>query len=81
MDEYVCMTVRSRPGEGADEFHKRLIVFWSHVLRSRKDEYDQVYAETTRFEIAGVAVQISVPVLAFVALRADRELRARPGPT
>ena len=53
MDEYVCVTVKSRPGEGAGEFHKRLVAFWSHVLRSRKDEYEQVYAETTRFEATG----------------------------
>ena len=53
MDEYVCVTARSRPGEGASGFHKRLIEFWSHVLRSRPDDYARVYAETTRFETAG----------------------------
>ena len=53
MDEYVCVTVKSRPGEGAYAFHKRLIAFWSHILRSRKTEYDRVYAETTRFETVG----------------------------
>ena len=53
VDEYACVTVRSRPGEAADDFNKRLIVFWSHVLRSRPDEYERVYAETTRFVPAG----------------------------
>lgn len=53
MDEYVCVTVRSRPGEPADEFNKRLIAFWSDMLRGRKDEYDRVYAETTKFAPAG----------------------------
>jgi hypothetical protein len=53
VDEFVCLTVKSRPGEGADSFQKRLIVFWSHVLRTRPDEYAQVHAETTRFEPTG----------------------------
>ena len=50
MDDYLCLTMRSRAAEGAEEFNKRLIVFWSHVIRTRPDEYAQVYAETTRFE-------------------------------
>jgi hypothetical protein len=53
VDEYVCVTVKSRPGEPPDQFNKRLIAFWSHALRSRPDEYERVYAETTRFEAAG----------------------------
>ena len=53
LDEYICVTVRSRPGEPADAFNKRLIDFWSAMLRSRKAEYERVYAETTRFHPAG----------------------------
>ena len=49
MDDYVCVTVRSRSGELADGFNKRLIDFWTALLRARKDEYERVYAETTRF--------------------------------
>lgn len=49
MDEYVCVTVRSGPGESAEGFNKRLIDFWSGMLRARKDDYERVYAETTRF--------------------------------
>lgn len=49
MDEYVVVTVRSGPGEPADAFIKRLIGFWSGMLRTRKDEYERVYAETSRF--------------------------------
>lgn len=45
----MCVTVRSRPGESADQFHKRLIAFWSGVLRARKADYERVYAETSRF--------------------------------
>jgi hypothetical protein len=49
LDEYVCVTVRSRANEPADEFNKRLIAFWSGMLRGRKDQYDRVHAETSRF--------------------------------
>ena len=48
VDEYVCVTVCSRPGESADGFNKRLIDFWSRMLRARKNDYERVYAETTR---------------------------------
>jgi hypothetical protein len=53
VEEFVCMTVRSRPGESADGFNKRLIDFWSGMLRARKADYERVYAETTRFAAAG----------------------------
>jgi hypothetical protein len=56
VDEYVCLTVKSRPGETPDEFNKRLISFWSHMLRDRKSDYEQVYAETTKFVPAGSRV-------------------------
>jgi len=50
VDEYVCVTLKSHSGEGADAFNKRLIVFWSHMIRDQPDAYLHVYAETTRFE-------------------------------
>jgi hypothetical protein len=53
VSDYVCVTVRSRPGERADAFGKRLTAFWSDVLRARKPDYERVYAETTQFEAAG----------------------------
>jgi hypothetical protein len=53
VDEYLCVTVTSRPGESADDFHRRLISFWSGVIRTRPEEYKLVYAESTRFEPAG----------------------------
>jgi hypothetical protein len=49
MDEYVCITIRSRPEETVDAFNKRLIDFWSVMLRGKKAEYEGVYAETTKF--------------------------------
>jgi hypothetical protein len=56
VDEYVCVTVRSTPGEGADAFNKRLVAFWSHMLRGRPDDFERVYAETTKFQPAGEIV-------------------------
>jgi hypothetical protein len=56
VDEYVCVTVRSAPGEGADGLNKRLVAFWSHMLRARPDDFERVYAETTRFQPAGEVV-------------------------
>jgi hypothetical protein len=53
VDEYLCVTVKSHTGEGTDEFNKRLIGFWSHMIRDRPDEYADVYAETTRYEPVG----------------------------
>jgi hypothetical protein len=53
MDEYVCLTVLSRPGEGQADFAARLSRFWTHMLRSRQDDFERVYAETTEFEDAG----------------------------
>jgi hypothetical protein len=52
VDEYVCVTVRSRPGEAADAFNKRLIDFWTGMLRRWPDKYERVYAETARFAVA-----------------------------
>ena len=53
MDDFICLTVRARPGEGEAEFSARLTRFWTHMLRSRPDDFEKVYAETTRFETGG----------------------------
>jgi hypothetical protein len=53
MDEYVCITVLSRQGEGQADYAARLSRFWTHMLRSRQDDFERVYAETTEFEDAG----------------------------
>ena len=53
MEEYVCITILSRPGEGQGEFAARLSQVWTRMLRQRKDDFDKVYAETTEFEDAG----------------------------
>jgi hypothetical protein len=53
MDEYVCVTVLSRPSETEADFAARLSRFWTQLLRTRKNDFERVYAETTRFEDAG----------------------------
>ena len=63
----MVVTVRSRPGESADAFNKRLIDFWSGVLRGRKAEYERVYAETSRFKADGDRLTRQYMVAADVA--------------
>ena len=76
MDEYLCVTVRSRPGEPADGFNKRLIDFWTGMIRGRPDEYKQVYAETTRFAPAGDRVTRQYMVEVGIAELLGTELAA-----
>lgn len=49
MEEYLCITVLSRPAESEPEFAARLSRFWTHMLRNHKDAFEKVYAETTAF--------------------------------
>ncbi len=53
MDDYLCLTIQSAPGEAVDDFRRRLIAFWSHMLRDREAVFERVYAETTRFTVVG----------------------------
>ncbi|HEY8504129.1 MAG TPA: hypothetical protein VIL46_06070 [Gemmataceae bacterium] len=53
MDEYLCLTVRSRPGEAEGEFKARLSAFWTHMHRDLPDDFERVYAETTAFTTEG----------------------------
>jgi antirestriction protein len=46
-DEYCCVTVKSHPTEGRESFNRRLIAFWSRMLREHKDTYVRVYAESS----------------------------------
>ena len=55
MEEYVCLTVLSRPGEAQADFASRLSQFWTHLLRNRKADFEKVYAETTSFEVRWAA--------------------------
>lgn len=53
MEEYVALTLRSNPGESEATFKARITAFWTHMLRTRPDDYEKVYAEATKFERAG----------------------------
>ena len=50
MTEYVCVTIASKPGEATAAFQTRLYAFWTHMLRTKLDDYEKVYAETTQFQ-------------------------------
>lgn len=52
MDEFICITVVSALEEDEAAFSARLSRFWTHMLRSFKDDFEKVYAETTEFEAA-----------------------------
>ena len=49
MDDYLCVTLRSRADEKESDFQSRLSTFWTHMLRNRPDDYERIYAEATKF--------------------------------
>jgi hypothetical protein len=49
MTDYVCLTLLAHPGEPEAAFKARLTAFWTHLLRTRPDDYEKVYAEASRF--------------------------------
>jgi hypothetical protein len=49
MTEYICLTLISSPGESEAAFKARLSAFWTHLLRTRKPDYEKVYAEASQF--------------------------------
>ena len=53
MDDFVCLTLVSRPGESEAVFSSRLTRFWTHMLRHFPSDFEKVYAETTAFETQG----------------------------
>jgi hypothetical protein len=53
MDEYLCITLLSRPNENQSEFSGRLSQFWTYMLRTHPAEFEKVYAETTAFGAHG----------------------------
>ena len=50
VEDYLCITVQSQPGESQDAFKSRLSVMWSAMLREDDVQFENVYAETVRFE-------------------------------
>jgi hypothetical protein len=53
MDEFVCLTILAHPGEPEAAFKSRLTAFWTHMLRTKPDDYEKVYAEAKAFETTG----------------------------
>jgi hypothetical protein len=50
MTEYVCLTLLGHAGESHGAFQSRLYAFWTHILRTRPDDYEKVYSEAVEFE-------------------------------
>src|SRR5690242_10108392 len=76
MDEYVCITVLSRPGEAQVEFAGRLSQLWTQMLRQRKADFEKVYAETTVFEECAGCWSRQYLVQAVVVEVVENDLRA-----
>jgi hypothetical protein len=53
MNEFLCLTLLSQPGESQAAFQTRLYGYWTHILRSHPDEYEKVYSEAVKFETEG----------------------------
>jgi hypothetical protein len=51
VDDYVCVTIVGNSSESQADFKSRLTAFWSHYLRTRPDDYEAVYAESTEFDL------------------------------
>ncbi|HEY1376910.1 MAG TPA: hypothetical protein VGF55_08950 [Gemmataceae bacterium] len=76
MDEYLCITVVSEPGEAQAVFAARLSKFWTHMLRNHPAEFERVYAETTEFGSDGDRISRQYLVEAGVADLLEREFAA-----
>jgi hypothetical protein len=76
VDEYVCVSVASLPGESAEDFGRRLTAFWTSVLRSRPADYQRVFAESTQFESAGDCLKRQYLIGMDVAKTLERDLIA-----
>jgi hypothetical protein len=50
VEEFVCLSVRSKPGETVEQFSTRLSQFWSAMLREIPDDFEKVYAESIKWE-------------------------------
>jgi hypothetical protein len=76
MNDYLCITVASQPGEGQGDFAARLSRFWTHMLRNHPADFERVYAETTAFESAGDRVTRMYLVEEGVVDALEREFRS-----
>jgi hypothetical protein len=76
LDEYLCVTVLSQPGESETDFKSRLSRFWTHMLRNHQDEFEQVYAETVEFEHAGDRVSRKYLIELPIASMLEEQMKA-----
>lgn len=76
MDEYLCVTLASAPGESEADFKARISRFWTHMLRTRPDDFEKVYAEEVNFESAGDTLRRKYLVEASVVKVLTAELSA-----
>ena len=76
MDDFLCLTVQSRPAESPADFSSRLSRFWTHMLRTRQSDFEKVYAETTSFEQAGDRLTRNYLVMEEVVHLLEHELTA-----
>jgi hypothetical protein len=51
--DFLLLTLLSNPAESQPAFSARLSQFWTHILRTRPDDFESVYAEATSFEPQG----------------------------
>lgn len=75
MDEFVRITLVSRAGESHAEFAARLSLFWTHMLRTRPDDFEKVYAEATEFERSGESVTRQYLVEPLILALLETEMR------
>ena len=76
MTEYLCFTLLANAGESEGAFKGRLAAFWTHLLRSRKPDYEKVYAEATQFGTADGRISRQYMVAADAADAVATELTA-----
>jgi hypothetical protein len=74
LEEYLCVTLLSKPGEGQADFSGRLSRFWTHMLRNFKRDFEKVYAETSQFDTEGDRLSRQYLALASVVARLESEL-------
>ena len=76
MEEYLCLTVVSQPGESEADFKGRLSRFWTSMLRNLPDEFEKVYAEARHFEAAAERRSRSYLIQEDVVELLERELKS-----
>jgi hypothetical protein len=76
LEEYLCVTVLSQPGEDLVDFKSRLSSFWTHMLRNHQGEFEQVYAETVEFEKEGDRLARKYLIEAPIAAMLEEQMKS-----